>query len=383
MNLDQYSQSLFQEAAATAEVDRCSPHEAFVSIATQRLVESGDVDEPNLTLHKKTGVEVAAWAHDPDTGRLQLFVTVWSGEPTVPGTLTNTDVKSALRRLVTFAERCASGYSTKLEETDPVWELADLIGRERSTFASIQLFVLSDRLGGKRLDVGTKHADVLGHPTSIHLWDLERFHRLDTSGLQREPITVVLSDYLDQPLSCLAGPDYGDHRVLLAVIPAPLLAKIYDRYGARLLERNVRSFLQARGAVNKGLKATILNEPDRFLAYNNGISATASEVTLGMGQDGAHLLLELKDLQIVNGGQTTASLHNAATKDNADLSRIAIQAKITVVAPDVADELVPHISKYSNTQNKVSAADLSANDPFHVAIEELSRTIWAPAGEGS
>lgn len=383
MNLEQYAQGLHQEVAATAEVDRCSMLEAFVAVTTQRLVESGDVDEPQTSLHKKTGIEVAAWAHDPETGRLQLFVAAWHGNPADAPALTTTDVKKALRRLVTFAERCTTGYSTKLEETDPVWEVADLIARDRKTFSAVHLIVLSDRPAGSRLEVETSHHDVLGHKASVQVWDLERFHRLDTSGLEREPITVLLSDYLDRPVACLAGPDSGDHRVLLAVLPATFLAEIYDRYGARLLERNVRSFLQARGAVNKGIKTTILTEPDRFLAYNNGISATASEVTLGAGSDGTHLLLELKDLQIVNGGQTTASLHNAATRDRADLSRIAVQAKITVVTPEVADELVPWISKYSNTQNKVSAADLSANDPFHISVEEMSRTVWAPAAEGT
>ncbi len=135
--------------------------------------------------------------------------------------------------------------------------------------------------------------------------------------------------------------------------------------------------------MNKGIRETILNKPSRFLAYNNGISATAADVSLTDLDDGGIGITEIRDLQIVNGGQTTASLHHAATRDKADLAGIAVQAKLTVVQADVIDDMVPYISKYSNTQNKVTGADFSANHPFHVQLEELSRTVWAPAPDGS
>jgi hypothetical protein len=220
---------------------------------------------------------------------------------------------------------------------------------------------------------------VLGVPAAVQIWDLERLYRLDTSGLEREPISIQLSDFSSEPLPVLEGPAGSDHRVYLAILPARLLADLYTTYGARLLERNVRSFLQARGAVNKGIRQTILTEPGRFLAYNNGISATAADVSLVEVTRGGQVLAAIKDLQIVNGGQTVASLHHAATRDRADLTGVAVQAKLTVVQPDQIDEMVPYISKYSNTQNKVTGADFSANHPFHVRVEELSRTVWAPA----
>ena len=59
-----------------------------------------------------------------------------------------------------------------------------------------------------------------------------------------------------------------------------------------------------------------------------------------------------------------------------------MQAKITVIDSSRIDSIAPYISLYANTQNKVTGADFSANDPFHVRLEELSRTIWAPAPEG-
>jgi hypothetical protein len=146
-----------------------------------------------------------------------------------------------------------------------------------------------------------------------------------------------------------------------------------------LLEKNVRSYLQARGKVNKGIQTTIREAPQRFLAYNNGISATAE--TVEVSQDGKLRLL--RDFQIVNGGQTTASIYHAVRKEKADVSKVSVQVKVTVIhrAEQVA-EFVPLISLYANSQNKVNTADFSANDVFHQKLESLSRTIWAPAADG-
>lgn len=164
----------------------------------------------------------------------------------------------------------------------------------------------------------------------------------------------------------------------LVVVPGTVLADLYNDYGARLLEQNVRSFLQAKGGVNKGIKSTIIDEPEYFFSYNNGITATAAQIeTLQFGD--AYKISKLVDLQIVNGGQTTASLARAKIKDKADLSKIFVQMKLSIINYDNTDEgLIGRISQYANTQNKVNVSDLSANHPYHVKLEELSRKIWAP-----
>ena len=171
------------------------------------------------------------------------------------------------------------------------------------------------------------------------------------------------------------------YRAFLVLIPGDVLRAIYSDFGSRLLERNVRSFLQARGKVNRGIRDTIAREPERFLAYNNGITLTAQAVELCDFQ-GGRAIARLDGLQIVNGGQTTASLL-ATDRGRADLSQVSVAAKlIEVEVGDVHDELVRNVSRYANSQNRISEADFSANDPFHVSIEELSRTTWAPALAG-
>src|SRR5690606_13438191 len=182
------------------------------------------------------------------------------------------------------------------------------------------------------------------------------------------------------PCLSMVDPD-SDYKGYLAVVPGDVLAGIYDKYGPRLLERNVRSFLQARGNVNKGIRKTILEEPHRFFAYNNGVSATADDIEFD--EENGYSISKIRNLQIVNGGQTTASLYYTARKDKADLQGIFVQAKISVIPEEHLEHIVPLISKFANSQNKVNDADFYANDPFHIEIEGLSRTVWAPAVDGS
>ena len=380
IDLKDYAEQLLQETLAAAEVDGTPRLEAFTQLVIERLTAAGEFDDGQIAFFKKPGLEISGWSLDADNEVLHAFVTDWTGTTPSPS-LTQTASSEALRRLAGFVSKCAEGYSSKLEESSAVWEVGDLIQRHVSSLNEVRLYLFSD--GAARTLNLPKFDPIANVPVTAHVWDLERLYRLDTSGLERESITLDVTEFFDGPLPCLPGPSGSDHAVYLAVIPGRLLADLYGRFGSRLLERNVRSFLQARGAVNKEIRETILNRPDRFLAYNNGISATAADVSIVELPDGGIALAEIKDLQIVNGGQTTASIHHAATRDKADLSEVSVQAKLTVVRPDLIDEIVPSISRFSNTQNKVTGADFSANHQFHVRIEELSRSVWAPAIDGT
>ena len=192
-----------------------------------------------------------------------------------------------------------------------------------------------------------------------------------------------MTERFGEPLPCLqAASTQEGYRAFLMLIPGDVLRSIYAEFGPRLLETNVRSFLQARGKVNRGIRDTIAREPERFLAYNNGITLTAETVEL-CDNGGGSAVTRLDGLQIVNGGQTTASLL-ATDRGRADLSQVHVAAKLIEIAEvEVHEELVRNVSRYANSQNRISEADFSSNDPFHVRIEELSRTIWAPAVGGS
>lgn len=188
---------------------------------------------------------------------------------------------------------------------------------------------------------------------------------------------------LGQGIPCLpAHIKSADYESYLMVMPATILGDLYEKYGDRLLEQNVHCFLQARGKVNKGMRSTILTDPEMFFAYNNGITATAREVITEPKTDGIYIR-EIKDLQIVNGGQTTSSLFHASRKDKASLEKIFVQMKLSVVDSEKGEEVIPRIFEYANTQNKVNAADFFSNHPFHIRMEEFSRRLWAPPQQGA
>ena len=111
-----------------------------------------------------------------------------------------------------------------------------------------------------------------------------------------------------------------EYETYLVILPGELIYQLYEEFGARLFEFNVRSFLQAKGKVNKGLRDTLRNEPERFLAYNNGITATADEIEAGLFM-GEMTISRVRGLQIVNGAQTTASIHRAKKADKIDIGK--------------------------------------------------------------
>ena len=219
-------------------------------------------------------------------------------------------------------------------------------------------------------------------PCVFDVWDIGRLYRLDASGRVREDMEINCVEYIPDGIPCLpVSANAGVYEAYLFVMPGEVLAKLYERYNERLLEQNVRTFLQFRGNVNKGIRNTILNTPNMFFSYNNGIAATAESVLTNANKT---RIMSIKNFQIVNGGQTTASIYTAKKKNRgANLAEVAVQVKLSVIPEDKIEEVVPRISKYANTQNKVTAADFFSNHPFHLRMQEISRRLWAKSASGS
>jgi hypothetical protein len=354
--------------------------EAFTEILLESLEEAGEFDEGHACYHRDRGIEVSGYGVNDEADVLNLFATIYRGE-VPPTTVGNQDIEISFRRLLNFWNRTADTYHKTLEDSSEAFDMAMRLHEVHGSVRQLRLFLFTDGLARSE---HRPAEEIDGVETSFHIWDIRRLHRLLTSGQRREPIEIDFVSRFGAAIPCLptASGD-GEYQALLAIIPGDILNEIYAQYGPRLLELNVRSYLQARGKVNQGIRRTILDQPGRFLAYNNGISCTASEISLVDLPGGGRGIRSVKNLQIVNGGQTTASIHHAVRRDNADASTIRVPAKVTVVAESSLEQIVPLISRYANSQNKISEADFSANDPFHVRVEELSRTTWAPATDGT
>lgn len=385
MTIEEFAEEIRQEVLSRC-TDGDSGHfkeDKFTEVLIEYLVQANEVDDGEVCYykHNSRGEKINAFNLSADGECIDLFVTDHT-DTVPPASVPNSDVKIHFRWLLRFFEAAMRGSHGGLEESSPAFELAQQIYEQRGDLSKARFFFLTD---GIARNPEVEDVTVEGVEVRHYIWDLEKLRRFFTSRMQREVITIDFESDFGGAVPCIATSDpTGEYRTFLAFFPGSLLAKLYGEYGPRLLEKNVRSFLQAKGKINKGIRATIQDAPHRFLAYNNGISVTAENVELDQLGSGSVALKRARDFQIVNGGQTTASIYHAFKRDNADLSGLVVQVKLTVLNdPEKIAEFVPLISQYANSQNKVNAADFSANHPYHVKLEELSRRLWAPAAIGT
>ncbi|AGH85992.1 MULTISPECIES: AIPR family protein [Ralstonia solanacearum species complex] len=371
-----------QELLAGAEANGSFQLSEFMETVANELVETGFTEGFELChFRAQRGMRVDGYWFD-DEGGLDLFVADFDSRDEL-ATLTKTDVGAAFKRATNFFEASIDKrLAEQLEVTSPEYGLARQIADRRGTIRHLNLILFSERTLSDKLQA-LPDTEVSGISASYHVWDISRLYRQRSSRSHKEPLDLDFKETFGTSISCLPACLGSDsYQSYLMVMPAEVLASMYERYGARLLEQNVRTFLQARGNVNQGIRATILNEPSMFFAYNNGITATAQSVEI-RATDVGIAITRIVDLQIVNGGQTTASLFHTRKRDKADLSQIFVQMKLSVIDSQQSEEVVPKISEYANTQNRVNAADFFSNHPFHVRMEGFSRRIWAPAQKGA
>jgi len=314
---------------------------------------------------------------DESDGTVGLIIGKWKDEEELE-TLTSSTVKQLSGWLESFIfESIEANLEERIAEANPAYELASILHAPGGKISRIRLHILSNQpLSQKFKEELFGH--VAGIPVERHVWDLARLKAIYESSREREAVEISLADFDSNGIPCIQASSSDKLTSYLCVIEGRLLADLFERFGSRLLEGNVRSFLGMKGGVNKGIRSTIQDVPSLFFAYNNGIAATAASVVVEE-VDGRNVITGLVDFQIVNGGQTTASVLNARKKDRLPLTGVTVQMKLTEVNPEDAHDLIPKIAQFANTQNKVAVADFFANHPFHVKMEEISRRLQVPA----
>jgi hypothetical protein len=385
-DLGQFAQDLHQEVQVRC-ADDASPQmreDIFTECILERLAEHNEADGAEVCYLRAESrgrwpaAKLNAWGLSGDDATLDLFVTLYEGTGDVAA-VGLPETRRHFQLLRGFLRRAREGFHTQLEEAHEVFLAAQRIHAAKDSLTTARLFFLTDGVA-RAEDI--EQEQIQGLELRYVLWDLKKLSQLHVG--HREIIELDFVEDFGGAIPCLATADATkEYRTFLAFMPGPMLARIYGEHGQRLLERNVRAFLQAKGKINKGLQQTLREDPHRFLAYNNGLCCTAADVRLEKGKDGQTSLAWAKDFQIVNGGQTTASIYHALKKERADVSGVVVQVKLTVLNDQgKMVEIVPLISRYANSQNKVNAADFAANGRFHRDLEGLSRTAWAPAASG-
>jgi len=378
-------QSTITERVEAGEGPFPSEELVFAEKVMEHVAEAGICEEPTVCHWSgrvgNAKLRITGFALSSDETGLDLFVTHFFGTEEL-NDLRDTDAAATASEGVRFLFRAATGnLDARIDPTHPVRDLVATIRTRWSDIDRLRVFVITDgRTRTKRFSSKEVHQKIV----SIEAMDIERLYR-HTEGKPRDELAVSMVQSMGRPLPCVHVPDPdADYEYALTAIPGQLIRDLYLRYGSRLLEANVRTFLGAKRAVNKGIVETLRKEPEHFLAFNNGLVLVCDEAAFERSEDGSLGLAFLKGLQIVNGGQTTSSIYFASRDDRTiDLSHVMVPAKIIILKgsqDEARERLISNVSRYANSQNAVKMSDLSANRPFHVQLEKLANETWCPDG---
>ena len=425
-NYQEYKQEFLDSLRADSAINGSDTQDEFLSCTLGMLEDFDEVQSP-----QKVGfgdkrcsgqhvMRIDAYAFDETDHSLELFINDFQDTYETEN-LTGSKVDELYWRMYYFLDEVCNGkIANYFDDSDDALKIAALIKRRMNAIGDdpeqilkIRMFILTNKelstdilnrnlletkirkTKGSKTVKSTKKikkADFNGKPLEINIWNLDRFYEKEKSFSSDRIVIDFRNDYSCDGIPCIKG-NIGEnlgYEAYIAIIPGKLLSEIYIEHGSKVLEGNVRAFLGTSGSksVNSGIRRTINNEPDKFFTYNNGIATTAADVETEE-KDGQLYITKIVDLQIINGGQTTASLAEAVLKKtNPELNGIFVPMKLTVIDDRETenedgvrfyDQMVQNIAKYANSQNKVTAADLFSNDPFHIWMEKMSKKIFAPA----
>jgi len=373
------------------------------------LVESKALDSEDWTetylKNDSLKIQVNGYCINESQERLQLFIlkedTIGPSKDSKSKVSTKSSYDSEFKKVNKFITKSLKGQLNDiLQDSDSARALVSKIGSNEGIyqFDVIEIFLVSltasittrtnvespksfnfddDKISTKFFHKGKSQTkDIL---IKKRLIDLNYLYEVAISQGNRQPLVIDFVPSFPKGIKVIKAADEKHFESYLCVLPGSLIANLYKNYSTRLLEKNVRSFLQFRG-VNKGIKETIRNEPEMFVAYNNGLTITATEAQLNKDNSG---ILNLTNFQIVNGGQTTATIY-FSQKEGLNISKVKVMAKINVAkqtTEDELDELISNISTFSNAQSRVSRVDLRSRNPQLVALKTLSNSVVTSAGK--
>lgn len=385
-DIEKYYLQLCQEVTSRqlANEEGDTQEQTFTRLFLELLSEAGETENTTVAYDEKDfgtkkAHKINGYAISDNYETVDLFITIYRTGEEIP-VIYKKEIDQAVTRITNFFRKATyNNYEDDVAESSPIFEFAHTLGSYqelKDNLVRVNAFILTN---GEYKGEIPQSTSLNGNKIFYRILDIN--YLFQVSEASHVPIEIDF-DEEKAMVPCLpASTDNEEYQAYVAIIPGTCLASLYERFGSRLLEQNVRSFLQFNGKINKGIRETIKTEPHMFFAYNNGLAATADHIEL---DESGHFISRINNLQIVNGGQTTASIYYTQKKDKADISRIYVQMKISVIKKqEQFSEIVSRISKYANTQNKVNDADFTANNQALIEFEKLSRYILTPMSSDS
>ena len=388
--LEEYNNEVINEVITEATINGELTANSAFEYFSDHLIRAEVISTADRCFFEKQGLRIDGYGGNPmdDDATLNLIVVDFCDQKDKVVPINRTEIDAINKRAVNFVSKSLnSSFREELDITSEEFGLADLISRTWDLIQKIKIIFITN----KSLNVRNKEFDpipVNGIYAEFISWDINRFYNLMLSGREKEDLVLKLSEYGGCITALNASSANNNFESYLCILQGDILANIFKKHSSQLLEQNVRVFLQAKGKVNKGIRNTIETEPNMFFSYNNGITATASHIEKEYNtktEKGGMIITSITNFQIVNGGQTTASVHEALKRGfEKNLSDIQIQMKLSVISEqENAEKIVPKISQFANSQNKVNHIDFTSNNKFHRDLQDFSRNTLAPPKAGT
>lgn len=381
MDLREFAADFHDNIKMAVEMGNTDYDQELASSILEYLEDNGEVNVPELCVFQKTRTRITAYDYNDEAESLDLFYLIKAD--TLLGKVNRGKIEQGFNYLMSFYRESMNGTllkSVSVSNNDEIAEVAKLVQSTKGKINQLRLYVITNGLTDP--DIGTAvESDDGEYIIEYNVWDMQRVYQQHNIRSGKEKVEIDFPTEYNTELQCLKMSEENPFvDAYMAIIPGITLAKIYKKYQQVLLEKNVRTFLQFKGKVNKGIRKTLREEPDMFFSYNNGISTTASEIEV-KDIDGTLYITRLYDWQIVNGGQTTASISASLNDRNVELSKVFVPMKISVIRDaENSDSIIKAISTSANSQTAIKNSDFSANEPYLVDLEKYSRSEWVPNG---
>jgi len=383
MDIREFAIEFQDNVKMAVEMGNTDQEQELASAILEYIEDNGEVNVPELCVFQKTRTRITAYDYNDEAESLDLFYLVKA--ESLLGRVNKSKVDQGFNYLMSFYRESMNGTllkSVSVNTNDEIAEVAKLVQSTKGKINQLRLYIITDGLTDPDAAGAAVESDDDEYIIEYNVWDMQRVYQQHNIRTGKEKVEIDFPTEYNTELQCLKMSEENPFvDAYMAIIPGITLAKIYKKYQQVLLEKNVRTFLQFKGKVNKGIRKTLREEPDMFFSYNNGISTTASEIEV-KEVDGTLYITRLFDWQIVNGGQTTASIAAALNDREVELNRVFVPMKISVIRNvENGDEIVKAISFSANSQTAIKNSDFSANEPYLVDLEKFSRSEWVPNGK--
>lgn len=382
MDIKEFAQEFIENVKMSVDMSDGDYDQELATSILEYMEDNGEVNAPEICSFQKTRTRITAYDYNDEAESLDLFYLI--KEDTLLGKINNSRVQQGFNYLMSFYREAMNGQlfkNTDVAPSDEIVEVAKLVQSTKGQIKQLRVYVITDGLTDPSAVPPAVESENDEYVIECNVWDMQRVYQQHRIRAGKEKVEIDFPTSYNTELQCLKMSEQNLFvDAYLAIIPGITLAKIYKQYQQVLLEKNVRTFLQFKGKVNKEIRKTLRTAPDMFFSYNNGISTTASEIET-REVDGALYITRLYDWQIVNGGQTTASIAASLTDKEVDLSKVFVPMKVSVIHnTDHDDEIIKSISTYANRQTAIKDSDYSANEPYLIDLERYSRSEWVPNG---